>query len=152
MPKVYFWPGTGRSDRVVAGDLQEDAGIRAALVGLAGGMQEARAKAKTGGDAFLVADGVANRLQLRFVRVVHLDVAEHGEIIAGVEASEMRAQIADERRVTSRGLLQRGGVLSIGEKLDARFLQDRRFGRKRAFLLVLRRELVVSILLASTSG
>ena len=36
---------------VVAGDLQEDAGVGAALVGLAGRVQEARAEAEAGRDA-----------------------------------------------------------------------------------------------------
>ena len=49
-------PGHGHIDRVVAGDLQEDAGVRSALVGLPGRVQEARAELQAGRDALRVAD------------------------------------------------------------------------------------------------
>ena len=45
--------------RVVAGDLQEDAAVRPALVGLAGRVQEARPEAEAGGDALPVAHAMA---------------------------------------------------------------------------------------------
>src|ERR1700758_3848068 len=48
---------------VVAGDLEEDSGVGAAFVRLAGGMQEAWAESETRGHAFLVANGSANILQ-----------------------------------------------------------------------------------------
>ena len=101
---------------IVARDLQEDAGIRAALVGLPGGVKEARPEAEARGHALFVANRVANRLKLRFVRVVHLDVAEQREVIAGVQAIQMRAQIAGERGVVARRLFQGRGVLLVGER------------------------------------
>ena len=54
----------------------------------------------------------------------------------------MRAQIADERGIAACGLLQSGGVLRVGEELDARFLQERRLGRQRAIFLVFAGELL----------
>ena len=68
-PNVYFWPGTGRSCGVVAGDLQEDAAVRAALVGLPGRVQEARAEAETGRDLLVRSRTPrAQRLQRRDMR------------------------------------------------------------------------------------
>jgi hypothetical protein len=43
--------------RVFASDLEEDAAVRAAFVGLSSGVQEAGAEAETGRDALTVADG-----------------------------------------------------------------------------------------------
>src|ERR1700675_1629795 len=122
---------------VVAGDLQEDAGVRTALVGLPRGMEEPRAEAEAGGDFFLVAHGMANRLELGFVRVVHMDVAEHGEIIAGFDAAEMRLDVAAKRGVTAGGLLQRRGVLLVRVELHALVGEDGSFRGKRAVLFVL---------------
>ena len=99
-------------------------------------MQESGTKAETCGHAPLVADGVPNRLQLRFVRVVHLDVAEHREVIARVQAIQMRAQVTGERRVATRGLFQGRRVLFVGEKFHAAILQHGRFRRKRSRLFV----------------
>ena len=48
---------------VVAGDLQEHAGVRPALVGLAGRVQEARPEAEAGRDPLAVADQPAQPLQ-----------------------------------------------------------------------------------------
>src|SRR5947208_2547786 len=61
---------------VVAGDLEEDAGVGTPLVGLAGGVEEAGTKAEAGGDPLPVADGVAHRLERRLMRLVHLHVGE----------------------------------------------------------------------------
>src|SRR6266581_7333922 len=52
-----FLSGDWQILRVVAGDLQEYAAVRAAFVGLSGGVQEAGAEAETGRDALAVADG-----------------------------------------------------------------------------------------------
>ena len=51
--------------RVVAGDLKECAGIRAALVGLPGRMLKSRPETETGGGMGLVADAGSHRGQLR---------------------------------------------------------------------------------------
>src|ERR1700681_3714425 len=75
---------------VVTGDLQEDAGIGAAFVRLAGGVEKTRPEAEDGGDLLCVADRVAKPLERSFVLIVHSDVAENAEVIAGVEAVEMR--------------------------------------------------------------
>ena len=47
-PKVYFWPGTGRSSASSQVICRNDAAVRAALVGLPGRMQKARAEAEAG--------------------------------------------------------------------------------------------------------
>ena len=85
--------GHGKIVSVVAGDLQEHAGVRAAFVCLAGGVQEARTKAEASGDLFL------RREQRREFPAscasclcIHLHVAEHGEVIAGANAGEMGLQ------------------------------------------------------------
>src|SRR5882672_11472964 len=74
---------------VVAGNLQENAAIRAAFIGLSRRMQEARAKAENCGHFFLVAHGMPHALQSCFICRIHGDVAEHGEIIARTGAREM---------------------------------------------------------------
>ena len=89
---------------IVASDLQKHAGIWSALVCLSGRMQKPRAEAETSCDMFFLAHRVANGLQLHLVRVIHFDVAEHREIIAGVNPRKMRAQIADERLVSASRL------------------------------------------------
>ena len=68
---------------IVAGDLQEHAGIRAALVGLPGRMLEARPEAEAGGGAGLVADARAHRGQRLRVRFVALDIGQQRDIVAG---------------------------------------------------------------------
>ena len=102
-------------------------------------MEEARAEAEAGGDASFVAHGVADGLERGFMRVIHLDETEQGEVIAGFEAAEMRAQVGSERGIFSRCLLQSGGILFVGKELDAVLLEDWRFLRKRAGFFVLLR-------------
>src|SRR5215472_10802969 len=77
-----FLPRDGEIQGVVTGDLQEDAAVGAAFVGLPGGMQETRAEAQTGGDFLGVADGLPNGLQGLFVIAVHREVAENSEVVA----------------------------------------------------------------------
>ena len=55
-----FRPGTGKSLRVVGGDLQDHPAVGATLVRLAGRVQEARAEAHAGGDVLGVADAFAH--------------------------------------------------------------------------------------------
>src|SRR5512143_462195 len=47
---------------IIAGQLQEDAAIRSAFVGLSGRMEEARTEADAGGHAAGIADGAPDRL------------------------------------------------------------------------------------------
>ena len=70
---------------VVAGDLQEHAAVRPALVGLPGRMQEARPEAEAGGDALAVADQDADVLQRVAMLLVALDIGEQRAIVAGLE-------------------------------------------------------------------
>src|SRR6202035_6201155 len=104
--KGEFLTGDGNIGGVIAGKLEKDAGIRAALIGLASGMEKAGTEAEAGGGFFGVADLVADGLQGFFVSVVHLDVAEEGEIVAGADASEMGAENFGEIRV----VFEDGGV------------------------------------------
>ena len=84
--------------RIVAGDLQEHAGVRPALVGLPGRMLETRPEAEAGGGAGFVADTRAHPGQRLCVRLVALDVGEQRHIVArfcpAVHAAEMTLQIA----------------------------------------------------------
>src|SRR6266702_5152518 len=77
---------------IIAGELEKNAGVRTALVGLAGGVEKARAEAEAGGGFLGVAHLVADGLQGFLVGVVHLDVAEKCEVIAGADAAEMCAE------------------------------------------------------------
>src|SRR5258708_7634799 len=85
--------GDRKIGSIITGDLEEYAAVGSALVGLAGRVQEARAKAKTGGDLLCIAHGVTHALQLLLVLVVHLDIAEQSEVVACAQAAEVRLQI-----------------------------------------------------------
>src|SRR5450432_4116708 len=75
-----FLPGYGEVGGIVAGDLQKHAGVWTALIGLSGGVQEARTEAQTRGHFLFVADRMTHRLQLSLVRVVALDVSKKAKI------------------------------------------------------------------------
>jgi hypothetical protein len=64
---------------VVAGDLKEDAGVRAAFIGLPRRMQETRSEAETGGDALAVADQGADFLERVTMELVALDIGESAQ-------------------------------------------------------------------------
>ena len=105
-----FLTGHGQVVGVVAGDLQEDARVRTALVGLTRRMQKARPELEAGGDALHLQDAPANGGEGPLVRLVHLDVPEQREVVGGPQAAEMpdipepavgilEAVIRDERGV-----------------------------------------------------
>src|SRR6185437_10670669 len=85
--------------RIIAGNLQEHAGVRAAFVSLSGGMKETRAKAQAGCHLLAVAHSMANHLQRFLMRGVHFDVSQQGHIVAWIELVEMRSEKAGERAV-----------------------------------------------------
>src|SRR5690348_9109501 len=85
-------PGNRDIPGIVAGDLQEDAGIRPAFVRLSRGVQEARSETQDSSDLPGVANLSARGLQRFFMRGVHLDVGQHSEVIAGAERVQVRAQ------------------------------------------------------------
>src|SRR5580765_1812512 len=92
-----FLVGDRQIDGVVAGDLQEDAGIGSAFVGLAGGVQKARTKSKNRRDLLLVPHAVANGLQNSLVLGIHGDVAEQSEIVSLASAREVSFQDLGKR-------------------------------------------------------
>src|SRR6266550_4755260 len=63
-------------ERVVAGDLEEHAAVRTALVGLSGRVQEAGTEADTGCDAPAVAHQPAHLRERALALSVHLQVGE----------------------------------------------------------------------------
>src|SRR5258708_17654991 len=79
---------------IVAGDLQEDASRRAALVGLPRRMQEARPEADAGPDSPLVANRRAHLLQRLPVAGVALDIGEQRGVVAGSEPLQITPQYA----------------------------------------------------------
>src|SRR5580704_14560801 len=84
--------------RIVAGDLQEDAGIRAALVSLSCRVLETRSKAKAGCRAGFVADTAPHPGQGLSMCLVALDVGEQRHVVArfcpAVHAGKMTLQMA----------------------------------------------------------
>src|SRR5436309_6987658 len=117
--------------RVVAGDLQEDPRARAALVGLAGRVKEARAEADAGGDLVSVTDRRPHLLQLGLVRVRHLDVRQQGDVVIGLDPGQMPREL-------------RGNVAVV----DA----EQRLGGSVPVVSYSVVSLRVAVLLASTSG
>src|SRR5690242_3002898 len=121
---------------VVASDLQEYPAVRAAFVRLSRGMQETRTEAETGGHLLGIANSVANLLQACFVLLVHLNVAKHGKVVAGLDAIEMRLQVP--RNVAAA---QCGRILRIGKELERALLKNWLLRRQRTGLLVFARQL-----------
>src|SRR5579872_82195 len=76
----------GQFNRVIASDLKKHARIWPALIRLSGRVQEPRPEAEAGRDMLPVSYGMSNRLQRRFMFGIHLDVCQHCEIIASVNA------------------------------------------------------------------
>src|SRR6185437_4452524 len=97
--KGVFPAGNGQIHSVVASDLQKHTAVWAAFVSLSRGMQKARAETETSGDALAIANDMADFLQRAFIRIIHLDVREHSEVIVDLEAAEMRADMGAERLV-----------------------------------------------------
>src|SRR6185437_10688428 len=80
--------------RVIAGDLKEDAGVRSAFVGLAGGMEEAGAETEAGGGALRVPHGEAHVTEAILVFAGHVDIGEEREIIASLDAVQVSPEDA----------------------------------------------------------
>src|SRR5258708_1852313 len=132
-PEGVFLPGYRKILGIVASDLQKTAAMGTAFVGLSSGVQEARAKAETGGYFFLIPHGVPDRLQRLFIRGIHRDIAEDCEIVTRRQSREMRLQNVYKVRAA----FQRRGIFFIGEKLDAFLFEERRFRRKTSGCFVL---------------
>src|SRR5579859_63239 len=115
-------------DGVVASNLQENAGVGTALVGLSRGMKKARPKAQDGRDFSVVSHGKADGLEGFFIRFVHGEVAQHRKIITGVDAREVFLQDGGERCTT----LKSGGIRPIGVEFAAIAVEKRRFRGKLA--------------------
>src|ERR1044071_1853634 len=77
---------------IIARDLQENARVRPALIGLPRGGQEARPKSETGGNVLSVTHGMANLLQHGRIGLVHFKVSEDRKVVAGPDAIEMSTQ------------------------------------------------------------
>ena len=121
---------------IVAGDLQEDAAVRPALVGLSRRMLEARPEADAGRRLGPVADHPAEALHHLDMGGVALDIGEQRGVIAGADPPEMRLQ---RRREARRLRLQRGFVARIGEQLDPVAFEERALLGQRPGLLIGRR-------------
>src|SRR5579864_4894053 len=81
---------------VVTSNLEENARIWTALVGLSSGMQEARAEAQTRRDPPAVAYRVPHLLEQFLMLGEHGDVGKQSKVVAGFHAIQMSANIADQ--------------------------------------------------------
>src|SRR5882757_7725024 len=77
-----FLAGNREIVGVVACDLQEDAAVGPALVGLPGGMQKARAESETCRDALAIAHKSSDFLERLSMQGVALDVGKQREIVS----------------------------------------------------------------------
>ena len=118
---------------VLAGDLQEDAAVRAALVGLPGRMQKARAEAEAGRRFGAVADHPAPALQRRDMAGAAFDIGEQTRIVAGADAAEMGLE---RRGQAGRRGRQRRRVPRVGEEAEAAVGEKRLLLRQCPGLLV----------------
>src|SRR5258708_21258864 len=107
---------------IIASDLQENAAIGTALVGLPGGMQEARAKAQNRGHFFLVADRMPDALQYFFVSRIHCDVPKDPKIIACSEPRKMGFQ-----NISKVWAMHGSHILFVGKQFEAACLEKWHF-------------------------
>jgi hypothetical protein len=128
--------------RIVASDLQEHAGVRAALVGLPGGMQEPRSEAEAGGDALAVADQDADILERFAVACVAFDVGEEPAIVAFSDSLEMCRKTFHQRG----GALDGVAVLFVGKEREAMVVEERRLRRQSPGQLIRSREFACLVL------
>src|SRR5271169_5678190 len=97
---------------IVAGDLQEDAAVRSALVGLSRRMLEARPEADASRRLGPIADGAAYMLHYIDMGRAALDIGEQGCVIPLTDPPEMGLQNSGQARCVG---LQRGLVARISE-------------------------------------
>src|SRR5262249_49186274 len=83
---------------VIAGDLQKDAAVRAALIGLSRRMLEARAKTDAGRRFGPVTDHAADALNRFDMGGAAIDISQKRRVIAGAEPPEMGLQSPGEAR------------------------------------------------------
>src|ERR1051326_570518 len=81
---------------------------------------------------------MAHLLQCGFMRIVDFDVAEQAEIISGIDATQVSAQISAQRFITAGSFCQGIGIFRIGEQFDGTVCHYWVFRRQRASLLVRR--------------
>src|SRR3981189_1162678 len=117
---------------VVAGDLQEHAGVRAAFVSLPRRMKKSRPEGEAGRDALAVADQDADILERVAMVLVALHIGEERTIVALSHSFEMRRETFHERF----GLPDSLAVLLVGKQRKALLLEERRFRRQPSGLLV----------------
>ena len=139
-PETGLLAGHREIPLVFGGDLQEDAAVGPALVGLPCRMQEAWTEFGAGGEMALVAHREPHRLQRVDMRGVSFDIAEQRDIVPRAGAAEMRLQPRAEVAVGA-GLAQRGGIGVVGEEIGLGHGHDGLFERQFPRLLERRRQL-----------
>src|ERR1700737_2628492 len=94
----------------VAGDLEEQPGIRAALVKLTGGVQEARAEAHGASELRRVADGALHLLEALPELALRWKVELQSDVITGIGERQVRGDPPGRRG--SDGAAERSGGLA----------------------------------------
>ena len=107
---------------IVTGDLQKDAAVRSALIGLPRRVLEAWPKANACRRLGAVADHAAEPLHRIDMSGAARDVGEQRCIISGADPPEMRLQ---RRRKARRLRLERGFVARICKQLDPVAFKER---------------------------
>src|SRR5207247_7970889 len=95
-----FLPRHGQIAGAVTSDLQKNAAVRPAFVGLPGRVQKARTETKDCGDFFLITHSMPQALQPFFIFHIHRDVAEDCKVIACAEPRNMGPQNVRDRKST----------------------------------------------------
>src|SRR5258705_13798045 len=91
-------------------------------------MEKTRTEAEAGGGFFGVTYLVTDNLERFFVGVVHLDVAEEGEIVAAADAVDLCAKNFRAIRI----VFMCSGVFIVGEAFYLLVFEKRIFGRSLA--------------------
>ena len=120
-PNVYFWPGTARSAASSQVICRNTPLFGPPLYAWPGRVEKARPESKTRGHALSITHGVPEILQRFLVRLVHLDVRQHGEVVARAQAVQVGFQVALQR--VACALLQGFRIFGIGEELESPELQ-----------------------------
>src|SRR5260370_12337454 len=110
-----FLPGDRKVVGILAGDLQEHAGVWTALVGLPGRMEEGRSKAEAGGDPLAIADHAPDVLQCIMMLLVAFDIGKKRAIISGLDPLQVRREIFRQRTGTAESV----AVPLVGKKRNA---------------------------------
>src|SRR5579883_101052 len=135
--KCVLLPRHRQIHRVIARDLEKYARVRAALIGLSGGMQKSRPKAEHRRDFLLVPNSGSHGLQRLFVLRIHRNVGKQTKVVPGAGSPELCSQHVCKPLSAA----ENSRIFLVREQLDSRRAKKWRFIRQFPGRFVLARQL-----------